>query len=364
MSKAQLNDVRHDYIRYANCWEDADILLEGLQIKPGDSVLSIGSAGDNSFSLLTGNPDLVVAVDINLVQLYLIELKKAAFLTFDHSTFLEFLGFDKCTDRWNLYLKLQNKLPEEQNQFWIRNRKSIEVGIITQGKFEKYFEKFRKKILPFIHSKNKVSRLLVSKDANAQQKYFDKTWNTWRWKYLFKFFFSRFLMGRLGRDPKFLKEVDFSVSSFILAQAKQHLSSPNCQDNYFLRYIFTGKFGENLPHYARKENFEIIKNNLDKLQLFHGFAEEAFKEHGQFNKFNLSNIFEYMDSKTFEAVSQNLIDNGTSDARYAYWNLMVTRHLSTTSPALNSDPETSEKLTKKDFGFFYKAFLIDIKHES
>jgi S-adenosylmethionine-diacylglycerol 3-amino-3-carboxypropyl transferase len=52
MMEKQLQKVRHDYLRYANCWEDADILLAGLDIKTGDLVLSIGSAGDNSFSLL------------------------------------------------------------------------------------------------------------------------------------------------------------------------------------------------------------------------------------------------------------------------------------------------------------------------
>ena len=34
----QLKEVQHDYIRYANCWEDADVLLEGLQIQSGDKI--------------------------------------------------------------------------------------------------------------------------------------------------------------------------------------------------------------------------------------------------------------------------------------------------------------------------------------
>lgn len=39
-------------------------------------MLSVCSGGDNSFSLLTNEPSLVVAVDINKTQLYLAELKK------------------------------------------------------------------------------------------------------------------------------------------------------------------------------------------------------------------------------------------------------------------------------------------------
>ena len=82
--KEQLENVAHDFIRYANCWEDAECLKAGLKIKPTDKVLSIGSAGDNSFFLLTENPELLVAVDINRVQLHLIELKKAAFKSLDY----------------------------------------------------------------------------------------------------------------------------------------------------------------------------------------------------------------------------------------------------------------------------------------
>jgi S-adenosylmethionine:diacylglycerol 3-amino-3-carboxypropyl transferase len=43
-------------IRYAQCWEDADVLLEALDIQPGQSCLSIASAGDNTLAMLAKNP--------------------------------------------------------------------------------------------------------------------------------------------------------------------------------------------------------------------------------------------------------------------------------------------------------------------
>ena len=39
-------------IRYAQVWEDADILLEALDIQPDDECLSIASAGDNALAML------------------------------------------------------------------------------------------------------------------------------------------------------------------------------------------------------------------------------------------------------------------------------------------------------------------------
>ena len=50
-------------IRYAQCWEDADVLLGGLNIQQGDVCISIASAGDNSLAMLSKNPGKVVALD-------------------------------------------------------------------------------------------------------------------------------------------------------------------------------------------------------------------------------------------------------------------------------------------------------------
>ena len=50
-------------IQYAQCWEDPRTLLQGLNITEEDDVLSIASAGDNTFAILLENPRSVVAVD-------------------------------------------------------------------------------------------------------------------------------------------------------------------------------------------------------------------------------------------------------------------------------------------------------------
>ena len=42
-------------VRYAQVWEDADVLLAGLDVRPGDACVSIASAGDNTLALLTAS---------------------------------------------------------------------------------------------------------------------------------------------------------------------------------------------------------------------------------------------------------------------------------------------------------------------
>jgi S-adenosylmethionine-diacylglycerol 3-amino-3-carboxypropyl transferase len=359
--KKNEQQIDNSYLRYANCWEDADILIEGLDLQKGDSILSIGSGGDNSFSLLINNPEIIVAVDINPNQLKLIELKKAAYKVFNHQEFISFLGFVEVNNRIELYAKVKPFLNKEDQEYWQERIVEIEEGIIHQGKFEKYFKTFRDKVLSKVHSNKKVDQLFEKKTPKRQEIFFYNKWNTWRWRLLFKVFFSKYVMGKFGRDPKFLKQVAVPVSSFILDKAATHLGSTYSQSNYFLEYILTGKFSINLPHYVRKENFDSIKNNIEKLVVFEGFAQDAFKKHKGFNKFNLSNIYEYLEPKIFETVVQNMMEHCKDNSTFCYWNLMVDRKMSEVNSSLIYQKDKSKELQIKDKGFFYKNFIIETK---
>ena len=70
---------------------------------------------------------------------------------------------------------------------WLKT--AIENGIIHQGKFEKYFQCFAKKIMPLIHNQKNMTELFLPKSVEAQKIFYDKTWNNWKFKFLFKLFF-------------------------------------------------------------------------------------------------------------------------------------------------------------------------------
>ena len=98
-------------IRYAQCWEDADVLLDALSVRPGDRCLSVASGGENSLSLLACEPGAVVAVDISPAQIALVELKRAAIRTLDHGAAIAFVGLASGADRLRLYRDLRAVLP-------------------------------------------------------------------------------------------------------------------------------------------------------------------------------------------------------------------------------------------------------------
>ena len=367
-------------LRYACCWEDADFLLQNIDLQGNSNILSIGSAGDNSFSLLTKNPKLLVICDVSEVQLYLIELKKILIEKLNHIEILIFLGYEndkKNTENYKnfrikTFEKIKNELSNSAKTYFETHIDLIKNGIIYQGKFEKYLLLFSQKILPFIHSQPEIDGLFEPKSQREQIKFYNRKWNTWRWKLLFKFFFSRFLMGRLGRSPEFLKQVGVSVGKHIFNKTAKQLSDTNAQTNFMLQFMlcgdFKGAFENTLPHYLKEENFKKIKQNLlsnsTQIVLEKGFAEEiAVKyknQHIEFDAMNLSNIFEYMDEETFIKTSKTLLSATAKDGKLAYWNLMVERIISNhfIEETKNIDLKNS---SKKDDGFFYDRFCITKK---
>lgn len=352
--------VRFDFIRYANCWEDADILYRGLSPLPGKKILSIASAGDNSFLLLKSAPELLVAVDVNKTQLFLTELKKVCIKQLSREEILAFLGFTGSNERKKTFNTIKPFLNDECRIYWEQRIQQIEKGIIYEGKFEKYFILFSKRVLPFIHSKKTIAKLFEAKTETEQELFYNYNWNNWRWKLLFKIFFSKYVMGKYGRDPEFLKQVKVPVSEYIYIKAANHIKSINAQQNFMLYFNLNGHFGNLLPPYLQKENFDEIKNNIDKLKIFEGYAEDAFNKYGKFNYMNLSNIFEYMNNDLFAATGKTLYNNLEPKGRMAYWNLMVPRLISEIFPEhLLHKKELSESLVKSDRGFFYGNFIIE-----
>jgi S-adenosylmethionine-diacylglycerol 3-amino-3-carboxypropyl transferase len=349
-------------IRYAQVWEDADILLEALAIQPGDTCLSIASAGDNALALLTRSPARVLAIDLNPSQLACLELRVAAYRELSHSQLLELVGSRTSKQRTNLYLRCRPLLSSGVRDFWDRNQDAIANGIGGAGKFERYFALFREKVLPWIHSKKKVGRLLEGGSALERRRFYDSNWDTWRWRILFKIFFSRFVMGRMGRDPSFFRYVEGSVGERILSRTSYALTALDPAENPYLQWILTGTHVTALPCALRPENFELIRGNLDRIEWRCQPAEEVLEETGpgSIHRFNLSDIFEYMSEENSRRFLEKLVTAAKPGARLAYWNMLAPRRRpESMSTQLRSLDLLSKELHGRDRAFFYSAFVVE-----
>jgi S-adenosylmethionine-diacylglycerol 3-amino-3-carboxypropyl transferase len=358
--------ARFDLVRYANVWEDAEVLRAALAPGPGRRVLSIASAGDNAFALLATGAE-VVAADLSPAQLALVELKRAAIRRLGHGETLAFLGVRRSDqDRRQVYEPLERDLPAWARDFWRERLDEVADGVIHHGKFESYFRLFRERVLPLIHRRATVLGLLAERDAAGRHAFYQGEWNNLRWRLLFRVFFSRFAMGRLGRDPEFFRYVEGSVAERILGRVEYALTVLPTHDNPYMEYILTGHFKSSLPLYLRPEVFAGVKRNLDRLTLFEGPIEQAAEAHREarrkhgFDGFNLSDIFEYLDPEASAGVYGRLLATARPGARFAYWNMLVPRRLAQAFPGrVRSLDEEAGTLFARDRAFFYNAFVLE-----
>jgi len=324
--KTEIQD-RADFsqVRYGQCWEDADILVKALKVHEGRRCLSIGSAGDNSFALLAAGASHVTAVEMNPAQIACINLRKHAYLNLSYPEFL--------------------------------------TRIRVRGKFERYFDLFRTRVLPLAHSRKTTAALLTPENYEERRSFYDHTWNTWRWRAIFKVFFSRFVMGRLGRDPAFFDYVEGSVADRILERARFALVDLDPSQNPYLHWILTGDYGEVLPLALQRDSFFNIRTALQehRFEIIEGTLEQALAQSDEsFDAFNLSDIFEYMSEASTESLLRSLVAHSTPGARLAYWNMLAPRSRpASMSTLLKSCEEEARQLFQQDRAFFYSRFLVE-----
>jgi len=347
-------------IRYAQCWEDADILVAALEPGPGKRCLSIASAGDNSLALLAGFPDYVLAVDLSPAQLACLELRVAAYRELQHGELLQLIGSIPSEHRAAFYRACRHRLSPAAREFWDKRSVLIGRGIGSLGKFEEYFRIFRTRVLTLIHSQRRVAQLLTSKPRVQRIAFYDEHWNNRRWEALFRIFFSRQLMGALGRSPAFFEYVQGDVATRILQRARFALTELDPAENPYIQWIITGTHNAVLPFALREENFEPIRRNLDKLEWRCGSIEDALDQNGNFDCFNLSDIFEYMSAENYERLLQRLVASARPNARLAYWNMLVPRSRPASMAELLEplDP-LAKSLFAQDKAFFYSAFIVE-----
>lgn len=350
-------------IRYAQVWEDADVLLEALDVGPGDACVSIASAGDNALALLTRRPARVVALDLSPAQLACLALRVAAYRVLSHAELLELVGSRPSARRGALYARCRPLLDRAARELWDRRPADVERGIGGAGRFERYFELFRARVLPLVHRRRTVHDLLQPRDRDARRAFYAERWDTWRWRLLFRLFFSRTVMGRLGRDPAFFRYVQEDVAASILGRTKHALTELDPADNPYVHWILTGTHGGALPCALRPEHFDTIRDGLDRLE-WHCQSVEEFLERADghtFDRYNLSDLFEYVSVDHYHRMLESILRRSRPGARLAYWNMLARRRRpEQMAGRLRPLDDLADALHRRDKAFFYMALRVEV----
>jgi S-adenosylmethionine-diacylglycerol 3-amino-3-carboxypropyl transferase len=336
--------------------------LDGLDVQPGDTCLTVASAGDNTLSLLTRDPARVVAVDLSPAQLAALELRVAGYRELSHAELLELIGSRPSTRRGALYARCRPLLYADSRRFWDRHPGRIASGIGAAGKFERYLSTFRRWVLPLVHPRARATQLLRAACPAERVRFYDEVWDTRPWRALFRGFFSERVLGWLGRDPSFFRYANESVAEHLLSRVRYALTVLDPDVNPYVHWILTGTHGVALPHALRPENFELIRDRLDRLEWHRVPIEELLESRvlPVVDRMNLSNIFEYVAPDRFRALIERLASAARTGARLMYWNMIVPRTGADVAPdRVQSLSALSEELFARDKVFFYSALRVE-----
>ena len=340
-------------LRYGQCWEDASCLLAALDPQPGARLLSIASGGENSLALLSRPGVRVLAIDRSAPQIAALELKVAAFRYLCHHEMLQLLGAWPTDRRQRLclYRRCRSDLSPAAARFWERDGRWLAWGVLPVARFERYLALFRRLVLPLVHGPESCRQLLQSRDPQLRGPWYDQHWDGWRWRGLFRLFFNRTLLGRIGTDPRFVRFGKGNQAEVLLAQVRRVMVESDPAHNPYLHWILQGRYGDTLPLALQAEQFAPIRSRLDLLrwqrisleqwltagardatEMPASQADEEFEEGAareasgeRISGVNLSNVLEYVEAPRAGAILDALHRRVAPGARLLLWNRLADR---------------------------------------
>src|SRR5271163_2420062 len=107
---------------YNQIWEDPDVDMEALALKPHHTLITIASGGCNVLNYLVAGPQRIIAVDLNPNHVALTRLKLQALEHLsDYESFFRFFGIAKDkTNRQVFDNFLADRLDAKTRRYWER----------------------------------------------------------------------------------------------------------------------------------------------------------------------------------------------------------------------------------------------------
>ncbi|MEB3256432.1 MAG: DUF3419 family protein [Synechococcaceae cyanobacterium] len=379
-----LSAPRHWRIRYAQCWEDADRLVEALQPLAGRQVLSIASGGENTLALLAEAPERLVALDHNPAQLAALELKAAAIARLEHGELMVLLGaWDRpegpapglaaqdgrpdrvpqelVRHRLALYQRCRDRLSPAAAAFWDHQPATLAIGLLHGGRFERYLARFRRWLLPLLRHPSGWQALLAGQSEAERRAWVAACRRDWRWRLLFRLFFSRAALGGLGTAPAQVRYGGLPQGELLLARLEHALTRLDPCDNPYLHWILLGRYGAELPRALRPEQLARIRPHLGRLELRAVSLETwlAAADEPPVQRFNLSNVFEAQSPQATTALLGGLHRRAAAGARLVCWNRLAERDAALAPPRTwTACRRREQELHGRDRVFFYRRLVV------
>lgn len=353
------HQVELSNLLFGMSWEDPSSDRRALAIERGSIVTTISSGGCNTLTLLLDNPAKIYAVDINASQSYLLELKIAAMRHLEHEELLAFLGLASSESRLKVFQRLAGDLTADALAYWTSKAEAVKKGVIHAGRYESFIGKFIR-FLSVVQGKGRIENFFRCESLEDQRAYFEKVWNTFQWRLLFKLAFNKRMLAKRGLSADYFKFDDGS-SSFaesFFRRSRHAMCEIPIAKNYFLAQYLRGRYwnSDAMPDYLRKENLPIVRERLDRIEVITCDAQGWFSRQADssIDAFSLSNICELMSPDEAGRLFAEVARTARTGARICFRNLIVPRGVPEELTAkIELQQDLSRELLAHDRSFVY-----------
>lgn len=316
----------------------------------------IGSGGCTALSLLLEQPSQLHIVDINSAQVCLIELKIAALQTLQHNEIL------RCflRDARPFYKRLRAQSSTRTQNFWDENRELLKSGLNRCGIIEQ-LSRAISFALPLTFGAKRVERMFAFQDIQKQRAYYRRSWNKWLWRAAFSMVLSKPIL-RLLYARGFVSQVPTDFAQQMKGRVDEVFTHFPAATNPYLWQTFRGQMplrNEALPLCLQRENFDIIRANLNCVTLQHADAATYLEAQApdSIDFFALSNILEVTtieySKQLFRAVHRAATPNAMICLRSIF-----PPHETETFHDFHLDEKLSHQLESEDRSLFCKNIRV------
>lgn len=318
---------------YAQIWEDPVVDMAALAIRPDSRIVTIASGGCNALSYLVADPQAIMAVDLNTAHLALNRLKIAAVRHLpDYAHLRRFIAEADHPSNLDAYHRLlAPRLDENTQRYWegrdLVGRRRIagfSRGIYKRGLLGNF--------IGFAHFLARLYRIdpreiLEASTLEEQRRVFEE-----KFAPIFERRFVRWLTNQpaslfgLGIPPAQYTALagDDRMADVLRRRLEKLACHFPVNDNYFAWQAFARGYGRGpdhpLPPYLQEENFEKLRERIDRLEVFHAnFADHlAAQPDASLDRYVLLDAQDWMDDAQLTRLWAEILRTARPGARVLF----------------------------------------------
>lgn len=325
-----LPSARTDRLFFAQVREDPLLEIEALGPLADANIVVVSSGGCTALSLLASGATKVTAVDLNSTQNHLVELKAAALRRLAMPEVMSFFGIARGAPRRRsrTYETIRPVLSAGAAEFWDNNQAMLGRGALTCGVSERFIAAVAWVIKTFIHDSKRIDQLLSLTTLEEQRTFFEKEWNSRRWRALFPILINRWTFSR-ALEPEFFRAVENpSFAAHFRGLVQHALCDLPVSDNYFLHQMLHGTYPTGVPNgvppYLEHTKREVLRARLDGLRLVDGSYADYLSTcpDSTVDALAISNICEWLDAEGVDQLFEQIVRAARPGARFCFRNFV------------------------------------------